>query len=329
VACHVHLVAHNSKLGALGVAPEDLVALPAASGDVHRVVELRDAPGNAHVADLCTSERELPEVVSLLQCCDVVHLHGVSPRIGLHMLPCIKPTALASTTLVVHGPWPRVTATVADDPTRLPSWPGPVVFDALARRSHGDDLEAGVPVDRETASKADRAEDRAAKIHIDLHDARLLPVAKDDDAGPAPHRGPEDAYVVAICLSAEFGDAARDEILSALGELDTEGLGVELWDERSFDATLRSSTRRHAHACIAPVRFFWSSSRTVLEAIAQRIPVIAYGEALEAIPEGVAHAEDANGLAAAITGFVEAWRRGRAAPANVDAARTWLCATCQ
>lgn len=321
VPVHVHLVAHNSRLGAIGVVPDDLVDMWASDADVHRVIELRDPGPGIHVADLCMSERELPEVLSLLQDCERVHLHGVSPRIGLCMLPCIKPEALERTTLVVHGPWPRVTATVTEDATRLGSWPGPVVFDELARRSHRDDVEAGTPVDAVTAAKADPAEDQLARLHVDLHAASLLP----REVGPRPHDTPPgEPPLVAITLAAEFRAGVRDAILAALDELDTDGLHVELWDERGMDPAQRSATRRHAQACIAPVHFHWSSSRVVLEAAAQRVPVLAVGEALEQVPPGVIHLEDPAQLGEALGAWLAAWRQARAAPVEVDAARDWL-----
>lgn len=320
VRVHVHLVAHNSQLGAIGVCPDDL-ASGGAQGVLRRVVELRDPSPGEHVADLCTSERELPEVVSAILAAEQVHLHGLSPRIGLHMLPYVKPELLRGTVLVVHGPWPRVTASVDADATRIGAWPGPVVFDELARRSHEEDLAADVPVDAATADRAEPAADVASRLHVDVHQPALLP----REEGPTPHQPrAEGRPLVVVTFAAEFGAAAREALLAALATAKLEGLEVELWDEAGLPAGQRASLRRHAQACVAPVRFYWSSSRTALEAMAQAVPLLSFGESLEPPPPGVQHFTQPTALVGELERWADDWRQGRPAPVDVQSGRDWL-----
>lgn len=102
----------------------------------HRVVELGTDPSRLGIIDLAATQALLPELETALHIAQEVHLHGNDVASILKELPYVKPEALASTPLFVHGPCTR---NPSDDPDsnipRLKEWPGPVSYDLAASLS--------------------------------------------------------------------------------------------------------------------------------------------------------------------------------------------------
>src|SRR5688572_7193738 len=105
------------------------LTIPEHPNDWTRVVEMFNPSMDAMVYDLAFDETHTPEIVTALRGADAVHVHGLSLELALRMIPYVPPETIDGVPLYLHGPVARGDEEAPRDPTRLSSWPGPVICD--------------------------------------------------------------------------------------------------------------------------------------------------------------------------------------------------------
>lgn len=312
MATILHVVAHNATPRGDSHSPQDLVSISyAPDGHVVRVLEAYIAPPGAEIADLALSERELPEVVSVLHQADEVHVHGMPLELALNLIPYVKPEVLTDTPLYLHGPWPELVRSPRYDATRLQSWPGPV---------HYDPAGAATPEAKGTPATI------ANELWIDPSDATLLPRA----GGAVPHVI-DGGHGCVCAVTADVDAAIREQLAIELARLSTPRLRIEVLDEALLPQAQRAPIRRVTQVAIvdAGINRATLTLRATLEAIAQGLPLIIVGERPADAPEDAVWIERRSPQAVAlacvdaITPWLTAWHDGRAA-IKTSSARAWL-----
>ncbi len=317
----VHFVACNTRIEMIGVDPLQIPGLSGPDTVRRRVVELWDPSVDIVVADIVMNDREIPEALSLMYEADEIHIHGLIPRIALKMIPQSKLELLEDTPLVVHGPWTGTTEILNSmgGDTEL-SWPGPVVFDASARACWTRDVQDGLAEHDPIANKAKEEDDRPREFFFDVHRGAMLPLVE-----PPLPREVDGVRQVRIFLPPEYAESVRDTIIAQLEAHATDDVQVELCHDQKAKPLEAARTRRYAHLCIAPLMGYWATSLTSLGAMAQRVPLIMVGDHMDLDrPPGVEIVKDFEALGPILAGCFAAWREGKTAPLDPEAARAWL-----
>ena len=315
MATVLHVVAHHASGRGDTHSPEHLVSVSHASrGNTVRVLEAYIAPPGAPIADLALSERELPEVISVLHQANEVHVHGMPLVLALNLIPYVKPEVLVNTPLYLHGPWPLMLRQPSYDATRLQSWPGPVHYDPVAAASgEADDAPASAPL----------------SIWLDPSDPVLLPRS----VGAVPHQ--IDLGHGSVCaVSADVDAEVRQSLTNELQRLSTPRLRIEVLDESVLPPSQRPAVRRVTQAAIvdAGPSSATLTMRATLEAIAQGLPVLCIGERPEHAPDGLSWIargdpqETALACVDVISTWLASWHDGQAAPVDTTMARDWILA---
>ncbi|MEE9383097.1 MAG: hypothetical protein V3V08_06750 [Nannocystaceae bacterium] len=316
MATVLHVVAHHGSPRGDGHDPSHLLAT--AYGDDAenrhvRVLEAYIAPPGAAIADLALSERELPEVVSVLHEVDEVHVHGMPLALALNLIPYVKPEVLDGVPLTLHGPWPTLLRQPRYDATRLQAWPGPVHYDpAGAATPEAQGVEPSAPT----------------ILWLDPNDAALLPHV----LGAVPHTLDDGLLGCVVSVSADIEIDVRERIAHELPRLSTPRLRIEVLDESAIAIDRRAAVRRVTQAAIVSAgdNSAVLTLRATLESIAQRIPTVMVGSAPTDVPDALAWvasgtAEDvALACVDAISPWLGAWTRGEAAPADTAVPRAWF-----
>ena len=199
-----------------------------------RVVECFQPSQGAEVADLALSERELPEVISVMHEADEVHVHGLNLEVTLRLLPYVHPESLRSTPLVIHGPVPTLERELEKDATRFQAWPGPVIYDALAER------------------EAEKKEGERIPVWLDQSAAELLPRPN----GAKPLVDDQGNKVAVISLEADLPATFKTTLEVATGRaIEAKGKGttalrLEFRDEERCSLAERSRERRVSQVAI-------------------------------------------------------------------------------
>ncbi|TPV94579.1 MAG: hypothetical protein B7733_14480 [Myxococcales bacterium FL481] len=278
-----------------------------------RVLEAYLAPPGAPTADLALSERELPEVLSILHQVDEVHVHGMPLELALNLIPYVRPEVLEATPLYLHGPWPELVRSPRYDATRLQSWPGPI---------HYDPAGAATPEAKGTLPTT------PTRLWIDPSEAALLPRA----GGAVPHS--LDTGRGCVCaLSADLDDELRTQLAIELTRLSSPRLRVEPLDESLLPPSQRAGVRRVTQVAIvdAGTNPATLALTATLEAIAQGLPLVCVGDPPSDAPSGVTWIprSDAKRTALAcidaMSPWLPAWHDGRSAM-DTTASRDWLVA---
>lgn len=257
-----------------------------------RVIELFDPKPGAPVVDLCLGERDLAEVVAALHWADEVHVHRVHPDLAVRCLPEVKDDVLSDKTLVVHPPWPELSAPLRERQGRLTAWPGPT-----------------------------RVVEPAPLIDVD--DPQLLP----RPSGAEPIQRDDGRWLATVALAESLTDRDRSALAHCVPAASRPGeLVVETLVEGRVDAAERSEIRRTCQAVVAPPVGF---DTTVLEALLQGLPIVMLGERRADGPPDVVWAgrrDPVERACACIRAWGSTWARGEAVPVDLDARRAWITA---
>lgn len=304
VPCVLHLVARPHP-GEPSTIARDLVS----GGDLRldgsaaRVVELFDPRPGVAVVDLSLSERDVPEIASLLHVTEEIHLHGVHPRVAIECLPSVRQAVLAGIALVVHGPTPKLALVTEAHPER--SWPGPVRCDEVAAKS----LEQSPNTD--------------TRWTIDPEAPAVLPRA----CGAIPLVTEDGRYLAAVCLGPNIDEARYAQLRLDVESLSRAEVRIEAYVDAEVPSIDRAARRRASQAMIVGPQDADAPSRAFLEALLQGLPIAMMSErGPEPVP-GVTYLgayDDTDRAIAAVRSWAGLWADGEAPPVGLAARRAWV-----
>lgn len=301
--CVLHLVARPHP------GEPSSIARDLASGDwqldgaAARVIELFDPRPGVAVVDLSLSERDVPEIASLLHVTEEIHLHGVHPRVAIECLPDVRQAVLAGISLVVHGPTPKLSMVAEAHPER--SWPGSVRCDEVA------------------AKTLELAPAAATRWVIDPAAPAVLPRA----CGAIPLVTDDGRYLAAVCLGPNIDDAHYAQLRLEVESLSRAEVRIEAYVDAEVPSIDRAARRRSAQAMIIGPQDPSAPSRVLLEALLQGLPIAMMGErGAEPVP-GVTYLgphADTDRAIAAVRSWAGLWAEGEAPPVGLAARRAWV-----